>query len=376
MAKLSHAWMHHGHSLGSLGSLGLHGHLPGHFPGHFPGRAVGTTVVSIAVTGALLIEPGAVGRASAATTTVSDIPATYYSAYTKAAAKSCKGLRWYHLAGVGKIMSDHGRLKGAGVASGTVSGSRRAGPMMFPVQGSQLGDQWSRYRVDGSGNGSKNVWSPHDSSLGLARYLCANSNSTKSGQIGRITVAYHRFVGGPESAQRTDAVARIWAQVTRYSGAKKVVASTAPLRTGSVQQRAIATARSQKGTWYLWAGSPSSWTISSAKANDCLDRFGKPTECRFDCSSLLEWAYARQGVKIATYSRGQYSDGRRVPVKSAQPGDLVFFSRNGKQGGIHHVGMVTGSNRMIEAPHTGAKVREVAYKHRGELMPYAVRVVG
>ena len=72
----------------------------------------------------------------------------------------------------------------------------------------------------------------------------------------------------------------------------------------------------------------------------------------FDCSGLVHYLYQKQGVSIPRNSREQFS---RLPVASnPQPGDLVFFRRNGV---INHVGLYLGGGKMLHAPQTGSKVR-------------------
>ena len=66
----------------------------------------------------------------------------------------------------------------------------------------------------------------------------------------------------------------------------------------------------------------------------------------------MHYLYQKQGVSIPRNSREQFS---RLPVASnPQPGDLVFFRRNGT---INHVGLYLGGGKMLHAPQTGAKVR-------------------
>ncbi|MEV5720634.1 lytic transglycosylase domain-containing protein [Amycolatopsis mediterranei] len=60
---------------------------------------------------------------------VADIPGPYLSQY-RAAAGTCPGLDWALLAGIGKVETDHGRLKAPGVRSGA-NFAGAAGPMQF-----------------------------------------------------------------------------------------------------------------------------------------------------------------------------------------------------------------------------------------------------
>ena len=68
---------------------------------------------------------------------------------------------------------------------------------------------------------------------------------------------------------------------------------------------AVRAATSQLGTPYLWGG----------------DGPGG-----FDCSGLVQWAYARAGVLLPRVAQDQYDAGPAVPNGSPlRPGDLVFF---------------------------------------------------
>lgn len=96
----------------------------------------------------------------------------------------------------------------------------------------------------------------------------------------------------------------------------------------------VAYARSRIGCPYRWAASgPDS----------------------FDCSGLTMWCYAHVGISLPHSSAEQYSSGQHVSRSDLEPGDLVFFGSP-----IHHVGLYIGGGMMIEAPYTGARVREAA----------------
>jgi len=71
----------------------------------------------------------------------------------------------------------------------------------------------------------------------------------------------------------------------------------------------------------------------------------------FDCSGLVQWAYAQVGVRIPRTTYAQYAALRHVPRANLRLGDLVFT------GSLNHVGMYVGYGRMWDAPHTGARVR-------------------
>jgi cell wall-associated NlpC family hydrolase len=71
----------------------------------------------------------------------------------------------------------------------------------------------------------------------------------------------------------------------------------------------------------------------------------------FDCSGLVMWAYAQQGVSLPHSSYAQYGYGVAVSRDQLQPGDLVFFD------GLGHVGIYIGGDQFVHAPHTGDVVK-------------------
>ena len=100
---------------------------------------------------------------------------------------------------------------------------------------------------------------------------------------------------------------------------------------------AVAEAKKYMGTPYQWGGST--------------------PQTGFDCSGLVQWAYAKAGIRLPRTSEEQIlaSNGKAVSRAHLQLGDLVFFRNSG--GDVHHVGISLGGDRFINAPHTGAEVR-------------------
>ncbi len=80
--------------------------------------------------------------------------------------------------------------------------------------------------------------------------------------------------------------------------------------------------------------------------------WGGNTPAGFDCSGLVEWAYAQVGISLPHYSGAQYDDTTHIPLADIEPGDLLFYG----PGGDEHVAMYVGGGSMIEAPYTGASV--------------------
>ena len=113
---------------------------------------------------------------------------------------------------------------------------------------------------------------------------------------------------------------------------------------------AIAWAKSKLGAPYVWAGEGPG----------------------YDCSGLVTMAYRSQGIYLTHWSQAQYSEGTRVPVSQAQPGDLIFWNWDG--GNIDHVAIYLGNNQIIEAPTFGVPVRITSIYGWSAVLPYAVRV--
>lgn len=75
----------------------------------------------------------------------------------------------------------------------------------------------------------------------------------------------------------------------------------------------------------------------------------------FDCSGLLQYVWAKQGVNIPRVTYDQWKFGKPVTKSTLKPGDAVFF--NAGKRGPGHVGMFIGGGKFIEAPRTGLNVR-------------------
>ncbi|MVO99016.1 C40 family peptidase [Paenibacillus lutrae] len=74
----------------------------------------------------------------------------------------------------------------------------------------------------------------------------------------------------------------------------------------------------------------------------------------FDCSSLVQFVYQKNGIKLARGARGQYENGKPIKRSQLKRGDLVFFSttatlkysKNSIKR-IGHVGIYAGNNKVL-----------------------------
>ena len=73
-------------------------------------------------------------------------------------------------------------------------------------------------------------------------------------------------------------------------------------------------------------------------------RYGGTTDKGFDCSGFTSYVMSQSGIDISRSSKHQSKQGLLTDIKSCQTGDLVFFSKYGKEGKITHVAMVVDNN--------------------------------
>ncbi|MGL4370091.1 MAG: C40 family peptidase [Spirochaetota bacterium] len=93
-------------------------------------------------------------------------------------------------------------------------------------------------------------------------------------------------------------------------------------------------------------------------ARSCIGvpyRSGGVTPRGFDCSGMTTYVYKKNGISLPRTAAQQYRFGKKISIRSARPGDLVFFNINGGQ--ISHVGIYCGKGEFIHAPSTGQTVR-------------------
>lgn len=80
----------------------------------------------------------------------------------------------------------------------------------------------------------------------------------------------------------------------------------------------------------------------------------------FDCSGLVQWAYAQAGVRMPRVTHQQWLTGPQVPYAQAQPGDLLFWRNDPTNPAyISHVAIYWGDGKMLHAPRTGDVVKIV-----------------
>jgi cell wall-associated NlpC family hydrolase len=283
---------------------------------------VGTAVVA---SGVAFLGGGA-GEPAASATATAQIPPAMLALYQQAAA-TCPGLPWTVLAAIGTVESDNGQSNLPGVHSGA-NAAGAEGPMQFEPA------TYAEYArpVPPNGVTPPSPYDPTDAVYAAARLLCANGASGGSNISGAIFAYNHS----------TAYVQQVLALAQSYAGgATDAVDASATSNAGAV---ALEWALAQIGTPYVWGG--------------------ETPGVGFDCSGLVQAAYAVADVKLPRVAQDQYDATPKVAAGAAlEPGDLVFFGSG--PAGIDHVGLyvgvVGGRSVMVDAPFTGADVRAEAF---------------
>ncbi|WP_084704462.1 C40 family peptidase [Phaeacidiphilus oryzae] len=271
--------------------------------------AVLTTAAALATGGLSSLLSGPAPSPSA----LADIPPRMLTLYQQAAA-TCPGLPWTVMAGIGKVESDHDRAHDQTSTAGAV------GPMQFLPATFAVYD----HPVPPGGATPPTPWDPTDATYAAAHLLCA-SGARNGHDIPHAIYAYNHS----------------WPYVRTVLGYARTYATAAPAAgTGGPTRAAadaVAYARSQLGVPYQWGAEAPGHA--------------------FDCSGLVQAAYAFAGIHLPRVAQAQYDHGRRLPPNTPYlPGDLVFFGPDPTH--IEHVGIAIGNGAMIDAPHTGAVVRQ------------------
>jgi cell wall-associated NlpC family hydrolase len=187
-----------------------------------------------------------------------------------------------------------------------------------------------------------------DSDATLSQFAAA-VNAAKSAEA-KATTAKANAANAAASAaalvkQLTTQKAQLQTQITKVNEALHALST--------VQQTALNTDTGPSGTFVAPPG------IAGKAMQEALDQRGKPYEFggagpgSFDCSGLVDYAYALAGMPGLPHSAAALQGmGESVSRADLQPGDLVFFGSP-----AYHVGIYVGNGEMVNAPNSGSVVR-------------------
>jgi len=103
---------------------------------------------------------------------------------------------------------------------------------------------------------------------------------------------------------------------------------------------------------------PTANTVGAQALTEALSRRGDPYiwgaagPGQFDCSGLVVWAFAQEGISLPHFTGDLWNSGVHISRADLEPGDLVFFFPD-----ISHVGIYLGDGLMVDAPDFGEVVR-------------------
>jgi cell wall-associated NlpC family hydrolase len=252
--------------------------------------------------------------AATSTASVASIPVDYLVLYQQAAA--AYNIPWELLAAIGTVESENGQ--NPNIDQPNSAGAE--GPMQF------LPATFAEY-ASAAGDPDPSILNPRDAIYAAAAMLAANGAPTNTSQA---AYAYNH------AQWYVDEVLALEASYTAQA------AGAAGAGASALAAEAVAYAEAQIGTPYEWGA--------------------EDPGVAFDCSGLTQAAYGAAGIQLPRTAQDQYDAGPLVQQgEPLEPGDLVFFGTSPTA--VDHVGIVASpaagtTGEMIDAPYTGAEVRE------------------
>ncbi|GAA1569844.1 hypothetical protein GCM10009678_60730 [Actinomadura kijaniata] len=104
-------------------------------------------------------------------------------------------------------------------------------------------------------------------------------------------------------------------------------------------QTVIRAAHTRLGWPYVWGGE-------------------SEAEGGYDCSGLMQFAFAKAGIRLPRVAADQARTGWVIPYGKAQPGDMLIWANDPTAPGyISHIALYLGNGKMIAAPRRGTVVQ-------------------
>ena len=192
-----------------------------------------------------------------------------------------------------------------------LSGSRNAETLQLLTDASQLsGVEQEMQRTETGIAALKQQLAAHKTSLGK---LIATENAT----LASLTVPQQQTVMSNSVGGNGSSAAQ------QYTGP-----------TSTQADKAVAFVFAQLGCPYVFGGTG-------------------PCSSGFDCSGLVQAAWASAGVQIPRDTYEQWAALPHVPLSSLEPGDILIYNAEG------HAAMYVGGGYIIDAPHTGLDVEKI-----------------
>jgi cell wall-associated NlpC family hydrolase len=124
-----------------------------------------------------------------------------------------------------------------------------------------------------------------------------------------------------------------------YPTAENVPTSRGRVMTTSQVRTVIRAAQTRLGWPYVWGGE-------------------SEAEGGYDCSGLMQYAFARAGIRLPRVAADQARAGWVIPYSKAEPGDMLIWANDPTAPGyISHIALYLGDGKMIAAPRRGTVVQ-------------------
>ena len=194
--------------------------------------------------------------------------------------------------------------------------------------------------------------------------LLTELSGTRNAQTRQLLTDASQLTGAEQQMQRTEAgiaglknqlAARKNSLATLLSTEKATLASLAVPQQQTVQSNLIGANGSSAPQQYT---GPTSTQGGKAVAF-AYAQLGKPYQWgatgpgAYDCSGLVQAAWAAAGVTIPRTTYDQWAALPHIATSAIQPGDLLIYDGEG------HVAMYVGGGYIIDAPQTGMNVQKL-----------------
>jgi peptidoglycan DL-endopeptidase CwlO len=177
--------------------------------------------------------------------------------------------------------------------------------------------------------------------LAAARQLKSSQQQAQRTEAGLAALEHQRRQSRQEAQQVLDSKKATLASLT--APVQQAIASAGIGADGSISAVYTGTTATQAGQAvafvYDQLGKPYQWGGTGPDA--------------YDCSGLVQAAWAAAGVSIPRTTYDDWTSLPHVSTSSIEPGDLILYS------GESHVAMYVGDGYIIDAPQTGEDVERI-----------------
>ena len=196
--------------------------------------------------------------------------------------------------------------------------------------------------------------------------LLLELSGTRSAETKQLLADASQLTGVEEEMQRTETgIAALKSQLTAHKNSlsKLITTEKATLASLTVPEQQTVTSNSigANGSSAPVAYSGPTSTQADKAVAFVYDQLGcpyvyggtGPCHMGFDCSGLVQAAWASAGVAIPRDTYEDWAELPHISESSIEPGDLILYDGEG------HVAMYVGDGYIIDAPQTGLDVERI-----------------